>query len=317
MTTPQSSKFKFGLACAFAAQVLWGCFPIYVYLVRSVESNDFVAHRTIWSFVNLCGIFVLARFVSHPILPDPTELREQLASPKSVAMSALAAVLIAINWIAFVWAVTHNHALDASLGYYICPQVVVLLGVVFLGERLSNLKWIAVGIAAIGVTYMAIKTASGMPWVSIAIALSFGFYALVKKKTKSSALGGLTFETGFLFLPAVGYLCWRFYNSPGDSLDIPWWVILMLLGSGIATIAPLALYATAVKHIPLSTVGFFQCVGPTLQFFVGIFFIGESLDYSRLVGFAIVWVGVIIFLFALRRDHLALQKAMLAGGTSR
>jgi chloramphenicol-sensitive protein RarD len=311
MNPISKSNFRLGLACALGAQVLWGCFPIYVYLVRSVESNEFVAHRTIWSFLTLIAVFTIAKFVSHPSLPKPEELGKKWSDKKSVGMSALAAILIAINWIAFVWAVTHDYPLDASLGYYICPQVVVLLGVILLGERLSWLKWVAIGIAAVGVTYMALKTPKGMPWISIAIAFSFGFYALVKKQTKSSALCGLTFETGFLFLPAIAYLGWKLYSAQTNPFDMPIWVGLMLLGSGVATIAPLALYATAVKHIPLSTVGFFQFVGPTLQFFVGIFFIGQKLDPTRLIGFAIVWIGVVIFLVAMRRDHL---RANLADG---
>ena len=304
MNLTHKTNFRLGLVCAIGAQVLWGCFPIYVYLVRSVESNEFVAHRTIWSFLTLIGVFAMIRFVSHPALPKPNELTEKWSDKKSVWLSGLAALLISINWIAFVWAVTHDYPLDASLGYYICPLVVVLLGVIFLGERLSTLKWVAIGVAAMGVTYMATQTEKGMPWVSIAIAFSFGFYALVKKQTKSSALCGLTYETGFLFIPAIAYLIWKLYSTQANPFDIPLWVGLMLLGSGVATIAPLALYAVAVKHVPLSTIGFFQCIGPTLQFFVGIFFIGKSLDYSRLAGFAIVWVGVAIFLIAMRRDHL-------------
>ena len=310
MNSQQKNNFRLGLGCAIGAQVLWGLFPIYVYLVRSVESNEFVAHRTIWSFVTLIGIFLLARVISHPALPDPNELSEKWKDRKSVWLSGLAAFLISINWIAFVWAVTHNQALDASLGYYICPQVVVLLGVIFMGERLGKLKWIAVAIAAIGVSYMAVKTATGMPWLSIAIAISFGFYALVKKRTSSSALGGLTYETGFLLLPAIIYLGWRIATTTSNPLDAPWWVIAMLLGSGAATIAPLALYATAVKHIRLSTVGFFQCVGPTIQFIVGIFFIGESLNYDRLIGFGIVWVGVILFLIALYKEQRDVRRLL-------
>jgi len=292
------------MLCAISAQMLWGCFPIYIYMVKSIDPIDFVAHRATWSFLFLISVFSLSswfgRSSKHPSLPDSNELFENLRRPASLRMSALAAVLIAINWLCFVWAVTNDHAIDASLGYYICPQVVVLMGVIFLQEKLNLFKWLGVAFAACGVAYMA-RSTSGIPWVAIVIAFSFGFYGLVKKQTKLSALGGLTFETGFLLLPAIVYLGWRWATSTESPFDISWWVGLMLLASGLVTIAPLALYTTAVKKIPLSTVGLLQFIGPTIQFVIGIFLIGESLDYTRLIGFSIVWAGVVIFLYGLRK----------------
>ena len=292
---------KFGLVCATLAQVLWGCFPMYVYLLKSVAPIDFVANRAVWSFFLLANLVWLSRWIHHPLVPSAVEVSRSLRDGKTLQLHALAALLILINWLAFVWAVMNDHALDASLGYYICPLVVVLLGVLLLGERLSNLKWIAVGLAGFGVGYTALSE-GGLIWIPLVIAFSFGFYGLLKKKATLSPLAGLTVETGFLFLPVLAYLIWRIATAGGSLLDYPWWVYLLLLGSGLATLAPLAFYAAAVKHLPLSTVGFLQYIGPTIQFLTGIFVFGETLDYTRLIGFGFVWLGVLLFLISIRRS---------------
>ncbi|MFT5302899.1 MAG: chloramphenicol-sensitive protein RarD [Mariniblastus sp.] len=305
MKSNANSKFRNGLICAILAQVLWGCFPLYVSLIKQidqVDSEDFVAHRSIWSFGFLISVFLVSRYFSHPLLPQMSELSSSIRSPKVLGLSLLASILIAINWLAFVWAVANNQILNASLGYYICPLVVVLLGVLFLHEQLSVLKWIAVGLATIGVSYMSFS-AKGVPAVALIIAVSFGLYGLVKNQTRVSALGGLTLETAILLIPAIAYLVYRIATSESNLLAMPPWAYLVLLGSGPATIAPLALYAAAVKHVPLSTVGFFQCIGPTLQFFMGYFVLPEPLDLSRLVGFSIVWIGVGVFLVAMHQDR--------------
>ncbi|MDG1872357.1 MAG: EamA family transporter RarD [Mariniblastus sp.] len=310
-----NDKTRYGMVCAIGAQVIWGLFPIYVDLLRSIDAVAFVAHRAIWSFVFLLSVFLVAKFVKRPWLPSFQELRFALGSRRILTSCAIAAILIAINWIGFVWAVNHDHKVDASLGYYICPQVVVLLGVVFLGERLNLIQWVAVGLTVIGVGYM-VQTSAGMPSISLAIAFSFGFYALVKKKAKLSALSGLTFETGCLLIPAIAFLAYHtgyidvpFVNANdvvGQVEEVPlfantWWLSLLLVGSGICTVAPLALYATAVKHIPLATIGLLQFIGPTIQFFIGVFLFKESFDYTRLIGFLVVWTGVVLYLYALRK----------------
>jgi chloramphenicol-sensitive protein RarD len=242
----------------------------------------------------------MSRWVQHPALPSSEVISTSLKDRKTLGLHALAALLILFNWLTFVWAVMNNHVLDASMGYYICPLVVVMLGVVLLRERLSKLKWIAVGLAAFGVSYTALSKGTVL-WVPLTIAFSFGFYGLVKKKAKLSSLAGLTFETGFLVVPALAYLAWRCLTAEESILGSPWWVYVLLFGSGLATLAPLAFYASAVKHLPLSTVGFLQYIGPTIQFLAGILVLGESLDYTRLIGFCFAWFGVLLFLFSMSR----------------
>ncbi|MDA7902130.1 EamA family transporter RarD [Mariniblastus sp.] len=292
---------RLGLVCAVVAQVLWGCFPIYVNALRVIAPFDFVAHRAAWSFLLLVNLVLISNWYPQIGLPKNQEIRLGLSSRKTILIYAIAAVLIATNWVAFVWSVMNDHAIDASLGYYICPLIVVLLGVVFLKEKLSKLRWIAVAFATVGVGYTTFAEGT-LLWVSMAIAGSFGFYGLIKKRAPLSALGGLTFETGVLFLPAVAYLVWRAYASGVALGDYPIWVYILIVGSGAATILPLAFYATAVKHLPLSTVGFLQYIGPTIQFFVGVFWLNESMDYVRLTGFVFVWIGVVIFVIPMKNS---------------
>ena len=292
---------RLGLICAVAAQVLWGCFPIYVFALRAIAPFDFVAHRAVWSFLLLANLVLLSKWDPNLGLPKRQEIRSGLSSRRTIILYGVAAILIASNWVAFVWSVMNDHAIDASLGYYICPLIVVLLGVVFLKEKLSKLRWIAVAFATVGVVYTTFDEGT-LLWVSMAIAGSFGFYGLIKKRAPLSALGGLTFETGVLFLPAVAYLIWRAGTSSIELEDYPIWVYLLIVGSGAATILPLAFYATAVKHLPLSTVGFLQYIGPTIQFFLGVFLFNESMDYFRLTGFVFVWIGVFIFVLPTRKS---------------
>ena len=265
-----------------------------------IEPLDLVAHRAVWSFAVLgIWLFVASRRFQ-PAAGEGTTLRQRLfGESKTIRAALFAAVMIAINWLTFVWAVNNDHALDASLGYYICPQLVVLLGVVFLRERLTPLQWTAVALATIGVSIMTWSAQSEI-WIGLVVAVAFALYALAKKKTSLSAVEGLAMETGFLLYPAAGFLVWRFANGATvvpESVTLS----LLLICSGALTVAPLFLYAIALKHLRLSTVGLLQFIGPTIQFFLGVFAFAEPVDATRFVGFVFVWIGVSVYLYALRR----------------
>lgn len=262
-----------------------------------VGSGDFVAHRIVWSFVLLAVGVLVTRIISLSLLPTVAQVKEVVKDGELCGNLASAALAILVNWVVFVWAVNNDHTLDASLGYYICPHVVVLLGVCFLRERLHFIQWVAVALAAVGVFFM-IRSSVSVPMVAIAIAFSFGLYALIKKRVPASPLTGLLLETGFLFVPALLYLYIRCPNDHFPWLN-PWWLNLVLISSGLATVLPLALYATAVKHIKLSTMGLLQYIGPTIQFAIGVFMFGESFDNNRIIGFTCVWLGVSLFMIAL------------------
>lgn len=311
-----NEKIRFGFACAIAAQVAWGLFPIYVHFLKGYDAFALVAHRIFWSFILLISLFGLARFVRSQYLPSLSEIRSGLRNRRTIVACVFAALLILTNWVGFIWAVLHEHKVDASLGYYICPQVVVILGVIFQGERLARIQWIGFALTSIGVLYM-VRSSASAPLISLTVAFSFGFYALLKKRIQLSPLSGLTFETGILFLPAVllfAFYC-DFLPNPelAASLDSStptvftrnWQLNALLFGCGFATVVPLAMYATALKHIPLSTVGLLQFIGPTIQFLLGTFVYDEPFDSSRLVGFLIVWTGVAIYLASLRSTSIA------------
>lgn len=272
---------------------------MYFHFLKQVDSVELVAHRSLWAFFWLSLLMLSGRFLSARFdLPTASESALVLRNLRLLVNLALAAVLIAINWLAFVWAVNNDHKIDASLGYYICPQIIVLLGVVFLKERLRPIQWFAFVLAAVGVIWIA-QSGNSVPWVGLAVAFSFGFYGLIKKTIAVSSYVGLLFETGFLLLPAIAFLLYRGWPLGDTVIGQPWWFNLLLVGTGIATIAPLAFYATAMKHIPLSTVGVLQFIGPTIQFLIGVLVFQEPFDTTRLTGFAFVWAGVILFMWAI------------------
>jgi len=208
----------------------------------------------------------------------------------------IAAVLISINWLVFIWAVNHGRVLEASLGYFINPLLSVLLGVVVVGERMTRPQGVAIMVAAAGVAVMGIG-GNGLPWVSLVLAGSFAFYGLVKKSAPLPAMLGLLIETSVLLVPAIGYLAWRYSQGVGAMTERDPTTITLLIFGGCLTVLPLALFATAAQRVPLSMMGILQYFGPTLQFIVGVTVFGEVLTASRLLGFAFVWIGSSAFLY--------------------
>jgi chloramphenicol-sensitive protein RarD len=289
-----------GYFSAMMAQLIWGFFPFFYSFLRSVDSLELVAHRCIWGFFFVMLWMGFFRWMPGANQRPVQEFRWVIKQPKILGLICLAAFFSGMNWIAFVWAVTHQRALEASLGYFICPQVHVLLGVLILRERLNGGQTAAILISALGVGYIA-AFSNGIPWVGIFLALAFGFYGLVKKKIPLSAPPGLLLETGVMLLPALSFLVYSGLK-PGHSLIAsPGWLNILLVMSGFLTVAPLAFYGTALRHIPLSTVGLLQFFGPSLQFFCGVYLLGEDFDLVRLVGFIFVWIGLAVFLLATAR----------------
>jgi chloramphenicol-sensitive protein RarD len=274
-----------GIWYALGAYVFWGLFPIYWRLLAGISALQLLSHRIFWSFLLLASIALVVR--------QGRNLRFRL-NLRVVFIYTIAAVFIAINWLTYVWAVGAGFIIETSLGYYINPLLSVLLGVVFLRERLRPLQWVPIGLAAMGVLYLTFTNGT-LPWVALTLAVTFGFYGLVKKAAPLSALDGLTLETGILFLPALGYLLYCEYIGNGAFLHSITLIDLMLVAAGLVTIIPLFLFALAVKRIPLTMIGVLQYVNPTIQFFLGVLVFGEQFDHNQLIGFGIVWVALIIF----------------------
>jgi chloramphenicol-sensitive protein RarD len=276
---------KNGIWYALGAYIVWGIFPFYWKLLAGFPALQLLGHRILWSFLLLLGIILVAQ---------QGKALWAAINRRVLIIYTTAAVLIAINWLTYVWAVGAGFIIETSLGYFINPLFSVLLGVVFLGERLRPLQWLPIGLATVGVLYLTFAYGS-LPWVALTLAISFGFYGLVKKTAPLEALQGLTFETGILFLPALGYLLYCEFSGTGAFMHSATLMDLMLIGAGLVTVTPLMLFAMAVKRIPLATIGILQYVNPTLQFLLGVYIFKEPFDHHRLIGFSIVWIALFIF----------------------
>ena len=275
-----------GILNGLAAYALWGFFPIYWKFLHRVPALQVIGHRIAWSFVLLMAILFATR--------QWRDFREAALIPKVIGIYSIAAILLTVNWLVYVWGVNAGFIVETSLGYFINPLLSVLLGVIFLRERLRPMQWVPVGIAAIGVIYLT-AVYGRLPWIALALAFSFGFYGFVKKLAPLGSLYGLTLETGIAFPFALIYLLVIEINGSGAFAHESLSITLLLIGAGAVTTVPLLMFASAAKQIPLSVVGLLQYVAPTLQFLIGVFLYKEPFDHSHLIGFGIVWVALVIF----------------------
>jgi chloramphenicol-sensitive protein RarD len=275
-----------GILSGIGAYVLWGFFPIYWKYLHDVPALQVIGHRIGWSFLLLMLVILVSG--------QWKEFRSAISQPRVIGIYSIAAVLLSVNWLVYVWGVNAGFIVETSLGYFINPLLSVLLGVIFLRERLRPAQWIPVSIAAIGVIYLT--TVYGrLPWIALSLAFSFGFYGLVKKLAPLGSLHGLTLETGIVFPAALVYLLIVEANGSGAFLHDSSLIDIFLIGAGVVTTIPLLMFASAAKQIPLTVVGLLQYIAPTLQFLIGIFIYKEPFDRSHFVGFGIVWVALVIF----------------------
>jgi chloramphenicol-sensitive protein RarD len=276
---------KKGILYGIGAYALWGFFPIYWKLLHQVPALQLLGHRIGWSFLLLMAVIFATR--------QWTDFRSNL-NKRTLLIYAVAAVLIGINWLTYVWAVNANFIVETSLGYFINPLLSVLLGVIILREKLRPVQWIPVGLAAAGVIYLTIVYGQ-LPWIALTLAFSFGTYGLVKKLAPLGSLYGLTLETGILFIPALIYL--TFSESAGTGAFTHTGLVpdLLMVGAGVVTTIPLLMFASAARQIPLTIVGLLQYIAPTLQFLLGVLVYKEPFDHTHLIGFGIIWIALIIF----------------------
>ncbi len=274
-----------GIALGVGAYVIWGVLPIFWKAIDSVDSLEILAHRIVWSVVFLAGIIALRR--------SWTQIRS--LSGMVVVRLLAAGSLLALNWATYIWAVNNGHIVESSLGYFINPLLNVLLGVVILRERLEAVQWLAVAIAAIGVTYMTISIGS-LPWIALVLATSFAIYALLKKQMRGvGPIESLAVEATLVLLPAVAYLTILGLGGEGAfGADGVRTTILLIL-TGVATALPLLLFGAAARLIKLSTIGLLQYIAPSLQFLIGVFVYEEVVGRDRLIGFVLVWLALALY----------------------
>ena len=284
---PQTDRT--GLAAAFSAYVIWGFLPLYLILVRSVPAFEFVGWRIIWT-LPLCLLIVLARRQG----PD---LRAALANRRTLALLALSATLIAVNWVVYVWAIQNGQVYAASLGYYINPLFNVLLGTVLLGEKLSRPQWAAVGLAGIGVSLLAAGALTTL-WISLTLALSFGSYGLIRKQLDVGSVPGLTIESALLLLPSLA-VAWYYAQTQGSSFAVSTELSVAIMAGGVVTAFPLLLFAIAARKLPYSMLGFIQFLAPSIVFVLGLTVFGEELKPVQAACFACIWAAAAIFVWDL------------------
>ena len=275
-----------GILNGLAAYALWGFFPIYWKLLHQVSALQVIAHRISWSFILLI-IFIL-------LTKQWRDFRSAALTAKTLGIYSIAAVLLTVNWLVYVWGVNAGFIVETSLGYFINPLLSVLLGVVFLRERLRPAQWVPVGLASVGVIYLTVVYGR-LPWIALSLAFSFGFYGFVKKLAPLGSLYGLTLETAIVFPIALIYLAFVGFNGSGTFLHQGALTDMLLIGAGAVTTIPLLMFASAAKQIPLTVIGLLQYIAPTLQFLIGVFIYQEPFDQAHLIGFGIVWVALIIF----------------------
>jgi chloramphenicol-sensitive protein RarD len=275
-----------GVASGLAAYGLWGLFPLYFPLLEPAGGVEIVAHRVVWSLVFIAVLLTAVR--------GWPQVRATMTDRRALLVLAGAAVLIAGNWLVFVYGVNSGHVVETSLGYFINPLVSVLLGVVVFTERLRRLQWVAVGIAAVAVGVLTVDYGRP-PWIALALAGTFGLYGLMKKLVRVAAAPGLFVETALVVVPAVAVLAVLHAQGEGTAGNAGTGHLLLLLSSGVATAVPLLLFAGATRRIPLSTVGLLQYVTPLMQLAIGVFVYEEPMPPARLAGFVIVWVALAVF----------------------
>ncbi|ANZ95943.1 hypothetical protein BFC19_11365 [Brochothrix thermosphacta] len=284
-------KTKAGILSGILTYTLWGFIPLFFKLLSDVLPMEILSQRIIWASVFMLIAVVLSKkwqsFVR--IITD------LFRHPKKLLMMLLVSLLISTNWFTFIWAINNNHILQTSLGYYINPIISILLGVIFLKEKLARAQVIAVVLAFIGVMVMTLSLGA-FPYISLTLALSFGFYGLLKKKMDYAVIEGLAVET--LFVTPFALIAWFYFINSDQSFvtnhaTLGMWALVV--SSGIVTAVPLLLFAFTARNTPLSMMGFMQYIGPTISLLLGVLVYHEAFTVTHAISFSLIWLGLIVF----------------------
>jgi chloramphenicol-sensitive protein RarD len=300
MVEDKAKVRSLGLLFGVSAYTLWGLFPIYWPLLKPANPLEIVSHRAVWTLVFCFIILALTKTLKSTL--------SLLKRPKIVAGLFLSSILISINWIIYIYAANTGHVIEASLGYFINPLVVIATGVIVLKEKMRPLQWTAVGIAAIGVAVLTIDYGR-LPWIALGLALSWGSYGLVKKQLGLGALEGLSIETLLSSGFYLGYLIWLGNRGEGQfshSLTLT----LLLIGGGAVTAIPLLLFNGSTNRLPLTLVGLLQYITPTIQFCIGVWYYHEDMPAARWAGFLIIWVALMSLALDLIRSSRTVDHSI-------
>jgi chloramphenicol-sensitive protein RarD len=303
--TPDSKRSEAlkGTFFALGAYLTWGFFPFYWKIFKEIPPLELVAQRTVWTMIFYFLIVVFQGRMQ--------ELHKVLTSRKALGIYLLSSLLIASNWLIYIYAINSNQIIQTSLGYYINPLLSFVLGVVFLKERLRMFQWVSVLLAAAGVAVMTFRFGQ-VPWIALAVAFSFGFYGVARKKAPADSLLGSNVETLFLFAPSLLYLFYLQVTGTSGFIGKPastWWAITI---SGFATGTPLLFFSAAAKRLTLTTLGFCQFLAPTIQLFLAVYLYGEEFTQTHAMAFSLIWLAVLLFCSDAWAHHLKLKKVRLS-----
>ena len=295
-----------GTLYGFLAYASWGVLPLYFHALAPATALEILAHRIVWSLVFCLALGAVTR--------DTSWVRPLPRHPRRLVLLTLAAFLLAINWGVYIYAVTTNNVVESSLGYFINPLILVLMGVIVLHERLRKAQWAAVGLGSIAVLIISLNYGR-LPWIALTLASTFAIYGFIKKQAGANigALGSMTIETAVLVPFALGGIVWIERAGDGTFTTVGPSHTLLLLSTGIVTAIPLILFAAAARRVPLATMGLLQFFAPVLQFITGVFILGEAVPVSRWIGFALVWLALIVLTVDTYRASRARRRGRAAG----
>jgi chloramphenicol-sensitive protein RarD len=294
------SKNKLGLLFGVSAYSLWGAFPLYWPLLEPANPLEIVSHRAVWTLV-FCFIVLAATKALKSTL-------ETLKRPTVAIKLFLSSLLISINWLVYIWATNNEHVVEASLGYYINPLIIIGFGVIFLKEKMRPLQWAAVSIATLGVLVLTFDYGR-LPWIALALAVSWGSYGLIKKQLGLGALEGLAIET---FISSFFYLSYLIYigNQGTGQFGHSWGLTALLISAGAVTAIPLLLFNGSTNRLPFTTIGLLQYITPTLQFSIGVWVLNEDMSTARWVGFLIIWAALVSLAIDLIRSSRTVDNSV-------
>lgn len=289
-----------GIGYGLLAYLAWGLLPLFWKTFISVSSGEILGHRVVWSFVFVALLLLIGgRWKA---------LKSAFAERKNVLPMVGCSLLISLNWLIYIWAVNHDRVVETSLGYYINPLISVLLGVCFLGERLRAVQWTAMGLATVGVTVLTFSYGS-VPWISLALAMSFGVYGLVKKKMHLEPMVSLAGETIVVLPVAAVYLLVVGMTGQSTTSSLSTGYQLLLATSGVATAMPLLWFAKAAQRLSLTTVGFLQYLAPTISLILGVTLYDEPFTTVHLISFCLIWSALLLFTLSSLKGRLAMRAA--------
>lgn len=284
-----------GFAFALTAYLLWGFLPIYMKAVAHISPAEVIAHRILWS-LPLAGVVLV-------VLGRTQDVRLALRSPRMLAMAALTASLITVNWGTYVWAIGAGHSLDAALGYFINPLFSIFLGAVVLKEQLRPVQMAAIALAGLAVVILAVDSGH-VPWISLTLTISWGLYALFRKTLPLGPNQGFFLEVLILSIPAVLYILYlEFVSGEGHFYRTGWTDTALLLGCGVVTAVPLMIYANGAKLLKLSTIGIMQYIAPTMIFLIAVFVFREPLGTAQMIAFPLIWAGLFLYSWSMIRGN--------------